>query len=125
MLGAIPHERVAGLLRACEVAIAPATGQESFGIALLEAMAAATPVVASDIAGYREVIRDRVDGLLVPPGDAGALAAAIEELLGDRALAIQLADGGRARAAAFDWGTIALRIEAVYERVRAGEPPLA
>jgi phosphatidylinositol alpha-mannosyltransferase len=124
MLGSVPHERVAGVLRACEVAIAPATGQESFGIALVEAMAAGVPVVASDIPGYREVVRDRREGFLVPPGDAVALAAAIRSVLRDPALASRLAEGGRARAEAFAWPSVVDRLETVYREVGAATPPL-
>jgi phosphatidylinositol alpha-mannosyltransferase len=124
MLGALPHERVAGVLRASEIAIAPATGQESFGISIVEAMAAGIPVVASDIAGYREVIRDRADGLLVPAADAGALAAAIRDVLGDPDLAARLVAGGRQRARSFDWSVVVERLEAVYAQARAAGPPL-
>ena len=123
-LGTLPHGRVAGVLRACEVAIAPATGQESFGIALVEAMAAGVPLVASDIAGYREVVRDRRDALLVPPGDAVALAAAMRAVLTDAPLAARLVDGGRARARAFAWPSVVERLEAVYEEARLTGPPL-
>ena len=122
LLGALPHDRVAGVLRAARVAIAPATGQESFGIAVVEAMAAGVPVVASDIPGYREVVRDGVDGLAVPPGDAGALAAAMTRVLTDDGLAGDLAREGRARARTFDWGVVTDRVEAVYREVAAARP---
>ena len=59
---------------------APSLGGESFGMVLTEAFAAGTTVVASDIAGYRDVVRDGVDGVLVPPGDAQALAEALRDL---------------------------------------------
>jgi phosphatidylinositol alpha-mannosyltransferase len=124
MLGTVPHAGVAAVLRACEVAIAPATGQESFGIALVEAMAAGVPVVASDIPGYREVVRDRRDGLLVPPADAAGLAGAIRAVLGDAALASRLTEGGHARAAAFAWPSVVDRLETVYREVGAATPPL-
>jgi phosphatidylinositol alpha-mannosyltransferase len=124
LLGPVAHERVAGILRACEVAIAPATGQESFGYTLVEAMATGAPVVATDIPGYREVVRDRLDGLLVPPGDPDALAASIVEILGDPALAADLSEAGRARAATFDWSVVVPRLEAIYDEVRATGAPL-
>lgn len=124
LVGALPHDRVAGVLAASEVAIAPATGQESFGVTLVEAMAAGVPVIASDIAGYGEVVRDRLDGILVPPGDAGALAAALREVLADPELAGRLVGAGRERAATFDWSVVAAELEALYGRVRPAEPPL-
>jgi phosphatidylinositol alpha-mannosyltransferase len=102
---------------AADVFVSPATGQESFGIVLVEAMAAGVPVVASDIAGYREVVRDGVDGLLVPPGDPNALAGAIRRVLSEPELAATLSAGGRSRAEAFSWQAVAPRLEAIYDRV--------
>jgi glycosyltransferase involved in cell wall biosynthesis len=122
-LGAVPHDVVPALLAAADVAVAPAIGQESFGIVLIEAMAAGAPVVASDIEGYREVVGDRASGLLVPPGDAEALARALGSVLGDPALAARLADGGRTRAAAFDWATITPRLEGLYAAAIGGAGP--
>jgi glycosyltransferase involved in cell wall biosynthesis len=80
-------------------------------------MAAGVPVVATDIAGYREVVRDGLDGLLVPPGDAAALAAALARVLDDPALAARLASAGEGRAAAFAWDAVLPRVLAVYDRV--------
>jgi glycosyltransferase involved in cell wall biosynthesis len=80
-------------------------------------MAAGVPVVASDIDGYREVVRDGVDGLLVPPNDAGALVEAIGRVLADPALAEHLRRAGRERARAFSWDAVVPRIEDVYRSV--------
>jgi phosphatidylinositol alpha-mannosyltransferase len=124
MLGPLGHADVAGILRASEVAIASATGQESFGIALVEAMAAGVPVVASDIPGYREVVRDRRDGMLVPPGDPEALRAAVGAILDDAALAGRLVEGGHDRALTFAWPVVVAQLEQVYERASASGPPL-
>ena len=84
------HDEVPSLLAGADVAVAAATGQESFGIAVVEAMAAGVPVVATDIEGYREVATDGVDALLVAPGDPAALAAAIARVLDDDDLARRL-----------------------------------
>jgi phosphatidylinositol alpha-mannosyltransferase len=96
------------------VFISPALGQESFGMVLVEAMAAGLPVVASDIPGYREVVRDEREGLLVPPGDAHALASALERVLSDRALAARLGEAGRRRAGRYRWEVVVGDLEAVY-----------
>ena len=118
MLGRVANEDLARrVLDGAAVLCSPATGQESFGIVLVEAMAAGIPVVASDIPGYREVLRDDVDGLLVAPSDPAALAAALARVLDDAALATRLAEAGRERAEAYAWEAILPRIEAVYARV--------
>jgi len=94
---------------------APALGQESFGVVLLEAMAAGTPVVASDIDGYRNVATDGVDARLVAPGDPEALAAALAGVLSDASVAASLAAAGRARAEAHSMVTLAERYVELYE----------
>jgi phosphatidyl-myo-inositol alpha-mannosyltransferase len=114
MLGAVPHDRLPPYHAAADVFIGPATGGESFGIVLVEAMAAGLPVVASDIEGWREVVRDGVDGLLVPPSDPQALAAAVRRVLGDADVAGRLARGGRERSERYRWETVAQEIEAAY-----------
>jgi len=120
MLGSLDHAQVPSLLAGADVAVAAATGQESFGIAVIEAMAAGVPVVATDIEGYRQVATAGVDALLVPPGDADALAAAIGRVLDDDDAASRLTDAGRRRAASFDWSVVADRIEGVYRSVLGG-----
>src|SRR4029453_8604297 len=116
-LGTVAHGDLPRYHAAADVFVSPATGLESFGIVLVEAMAAGVPVVASDIAGYREVVRDGVDGLLVPPADANALAAAIHRVLSEPELPATLAAAGRTRAETFSWQAVAPRLEAVYDRV--------
>ena len=76
-LGRVNDAGKARRLRGADVFCAPSLGGESFGVVLLEAMAAGVPVVASDLTGYRAVARSGVDALLVPPGDAAALAEAL------------------------------------------------
>jgi phosphatidylinositol alpha-mannosyltransferase len=116
----VEHERLPPYHAASDVFVAPATGQESFGYVLVEAMAAGLPVVASDIAGYREVVRDGVDGLLVPPSDPVALAAALRTVLDDADLARRLGEGGRLRAGEFSWDRVAPAIEERYRRALDG-----
>ncbi len=121
MLGTVAHEQLPSYLAGADVFVSSAIGQESFGIVLVEAMAAEVPVVASDIAGYREVVRDGVDGLLTSPGDPSALAAGIRRVLTDPTLAGRLRQAGRERAEEFSWERIVPRIEAVYEQaIRRG-----
>jgi phosphatidylinositol alpha-mannosyltransferase len=91
---------------------------ESFGIVLLEAMAAGVPVVATDIPGYNEVVEDGVQGFLVPPEDPEALAEALLRLLRDPALRARMSAAGRQRARQYDWDEIARRVVEFYEEVR-------
>ncbi|MEP6914162.1 MAG: glycosyltransferase family 4 protein [Acidobacteriota bacterium] len=114
MLGARSREEVLSTYTSADIFIAPATGNESFGVVLLEAMAAGLPVVASDIPGYREVVRHDVEGLLVRPGDAAALGCAVERILADSCLASRLARAGRARVRDFAWETLVAGVESRY-----------
>jgi phosphatidylinositol alpha-mannosyltransferase len=117
MLGAVPHDRLPAYFTGAAVFVSPALGQESFGMVLVEAMAAGVPVVATRIAGYDEVVRDGRDGLLVPPGDIRSLAAAVRRVLDDPGLTERLSAAGRERAREFDWKRVAGRIEDVYREV--------
>jgi phosphatidylinositol alpha-mannosyltransferase len=121
-LGSVPNRDLPPIHAACDLYLGTSVGGESFGIVLVEALAAGLPVVASDIPGYDEVVRDGVDGLLVPPRDPVALAAAAGRVLDDRALASSLAAAGPDRAASFDWGVVVSRIEAVYVRAAGPRP---
>jgi len=125
------HVRWAGLVKSeerpkyyasCDVYCSPATGQESFGIVLLEAMASGKPVVASDIDGYRTVLNDGREGLLVPPEDPPALAQAIVKVLLDRGLARRLAANGLERVQQYSWPKLAERVEAFYEELAREYP---
>lgn len=121
MLGSVPHEELPPYHAAAELFLAPATGRESFGIVLVEAMAAGLPVVASDIPGYREVVRDQMEALLVPPEDPPALAAAMGRLLDDEQLAASLGAAGRMRAERYRWEAVAADVELAYrEAVERG-----
>jgi phosphatidylinositol alpha-mannosyltransferase len=125
MLGTLANQELPPVAAGCDLFLGPATGGESFGVVLIEAMAAGLPVVASDTPGYDEVVRDGVDGLLVPPSDPEALAVAAGRVLDDPELAARLAAAGRDRARTFDWSVVVPRIEALYDRaLRAGPPSL-
>ena len=114
MEGRVPDDALPSYHAGADVFCAPAVGGEGFGIVLVEAMAAGLPVVASDIPGYREVVRDGAEGVLVPPGDPEALAAAIAALLDDPLYARQLGEAGRQRARRYSWDVVAEEIETVY-----------
>jgi phosphatidylinositol alpha-mannosyltransferase len=116
MRGTVENTEVPAYHAACDVFVASAVGQESFGIAIVEAMAARLPVVASDIPGYQEVVTDGVDGLLVPPRDPEALAAGLLRVLREPELAMGLGEAGRERARTFDWPIVVDRIEELYGR---------
>jgi phosphatidyl-myo-inositol alpha-mannosyltransferase len=118
-LGKVSDERKAAELAAADVLCAPSLGGESFGMVLTEAFAAGTPVVASDIAGYRDVVRDGVDGLLTPRGDARALAEALRLLALDPGRRAQMAVAARERATRFAWPRVAAEVADVYEQAVA------
>lgn len=122
MLGAVANTDLPPYHAACDVFLGTSVGGESFGIVLVEAMAAGLPVVASDIRGYDEVVRHDVDGLLVPPGDPVALAAAVGSVLDDHDMASRLSLAGQVRARAFDWGTVTAQLITCYEQAIARGP---
>ncbi len=118
-LGKVSEEEKAAVLARADVLCAPSLGGESFGMVLTEAFAAGTPVVASDIAGYRDVVRDGVDGLLTPRGDARALAEALRVLALDPARRAGMAVAARERAERFAWPHVAAEVLEVYEQALA------
>jgi phosphatidylinositol alpha-mannosyltransferase len=102
------------VLEQADVLCAPSLGGESFGMVLTEAFAAGTPVVASDIAGYRDVVCDGVDGLLFPRGDATALAETLRDLALDPPRRAALARAARACAEGYAWPTVAGEVLDAY-----------
>jgi phosphatidylinositol alpha-mannosyltransferase len=116
-LGRIPDAELAPRLRSATVFCAPSLHGESFGVVLLEAMAAGTPVVASDIPGYRDVARAGKEALLVEPGDPDSLRQALRQVLDSPSLAAELVEGGRQRAAGFSMERLAERYLSIYESV--------
>jgi phosphatidylinositol alpha-mannosyltransferase len=116
-LGRIHDDELSRRLRAADVFCAPSLAGESFGVVLLEAMAAQTPIVASDIPGYRNVARPDQEAVLVPPGDATALAAALQRVLTDPSRAASLVAAGEVRAAEFAMDRLAERYAELYDSV--------
>ncbi len=116
-VGAVTDAERNRLLAASDVMVASHVGRESFGIVLLEALAAGAEVVASDLPAFRTVLDDGQGpvGRLFPAGDAAALADAVRRALAEPYDPAR----GRARAAAFDWGVVGPQVVAVYERVVA------
>ncbi|MCH1447585.1 MAG: glycosyltransferase family 4 protein, partial [Candidatus Nanopelagicales bacterium] len=117
-LGAVTDERKQELLREVQVYVAPHTGGESFGIVLVEAMAAGSCVVASDIPAFRHVLEDGKSGRLFTAKDPKALADAVLSVLADDAARRALVSRGFPRAAQYDWDTVIDDVLAVYESVR-------
>lgn len=123
-VGGVPRGELPTLYRAADLFVAPSTDGESFGVSLLEALASGLPIVASRIPGYVETLRDSGAALLVEPGSAGALGAALLALAGDAALRARLGEQGRAFVRRFDWDRLATEIESLYWGL-LGEPPAA
>jgi len=129
--GRVSDEDKARFYKTADVFCAPSTGQESFGIVLLEAMAAGLPIVASDIHGYKKVVQRNVSGLLVEPKDPEAIAEAVERLIREPELRARLGEAASRRAPEYDWKHVTEQLVAFYEEaVRrhassagAGAPP--
>ena len=120
--GAVPRGRLDHLYRAAGIVILPARRGEGLPNALLEAMAYARPVIATPIAGVRDLIVDGVNGLLVPSDDPGALRRALGRLQGDSDLGLRLGSAARDTAAAFAWSSVTPKLETALERYRAAFP---
>ncbi|MED5815321.1 glycosyltransferase family 4 protein [Mycolicibacterium sp. 050232] len=116
-LGQVDDDGKAAAMRSADVYCAPNLGGESFGIVLVEAMAARTAVVASELDAFNRVLDQGQAGRLVPVGDADALADALLEVLEDDALREQYIDRATERVARYDWSVVAGQIMRVYETV--------
>jgi phosphatidylinositol alpha-mannosyltransferase len=122
-LGKVSEERKLSELARADVLCAPSLHGESFGMVLTEAFAAATPVLASDIPGYRDVVRNGTDGVLVPAGDPLALAEALRQLTLAPELRARMARAARERAERFAWPRVAAEVLDCYEQaMRVGSP---
>jgi phosphatidylinositol alpha-mannosyltransferase len=120
LLGELSESDKAAFLRSIDVYCAPNLLGESFGVVLIEALAAGAPIVASDLDAFARVLEDGAAGVLVRRGDPAALGRALCDLLADPARRAELSAGGATAAAAYDWAVLARRILAVYETVAPG-----
>jgi phosphatidylinositol alpha-mannosyltransferase len=116
-LGRLSDDEVAARMRGADVFCAPSLHGESFGVVLLEAMAAGAVVVASALDGYANVASDGVDALLTPPGDAGALGRTLERALGDSGVRGGLLAAAELRAAEFSMTALGEAYADRYERL--------
>ena len=115
----VPHRLIMGAYAAASVVAVPSRWAEPQGLVAIEAMTAGAPVVASAVGGLAELVEPGVSGVLVPPGDAAALARALDGLLADPGRRARMGQAGRARAAAFTASAGVPRVVAAYERARS------
>ena len=121
--GRVGDERKLEVLVAADLLVAPSLGGESFGMVLTEAFAAGTPVVASDIPGYGEVVTDGLDGVLVPRGDAQALAGTLLELARDPERRDAMSRAASVSATRYAWPRVAEQVLEAYEDARRMRAP--
>jgi D-inositol-3-phosphate glycosyltransferase len=121
-LGALPRERLPSIYAAADLLLATSFASETFGIGLVEAQACGLPVVASRFGGFPEVIDEGRTGLLVPPRDPAALAAAVRSLIDDPERRRAMADAAPGWAAQFSWSAVTDRVEAAYHAAVNGTP---
>ncbi|MGQ9465214.1 MAG: glycosyltransferase family 4 protein [bacterium] len=116
-VGYVSPEELPHYYASCDIYCSPATGAESFGIVLLEAMATGKPIVASDIPGYRTILSDGVEGLFFEPGNSDALAEKIIYLLKHPELRKQFGKMGREKAVKYDWKIVTEKVLDFYTEV--------
>jgi len=121
-LGKVSESEKQRQLERADILCAPSLGGESFGMVLTEAFAHGKPVVASNIAGYRDVVRDGKDGVLVPVGDATALAEALRDLWHEPERLKSYSVSAAERAQTFAWPKVAQEVTKVYEKATAETP---
>lgn len=124
-VGAVTESDKARFCASADLLVAPNLGGESFGIVLLEAMAAGLPVVASDLPGFRTLATDGSHGYLVTPGDVTALAEAVDRVLADPVRAAGMAAECRRTAERYAWPRVGARMEDLYRAVAAPSSHLA
>jgi phosphatidylinositol alpha-mannosyltransferase len=120
LMGQVSEHEKARMLKSVDVYCAPNTGQESFGVILLEAMAAQTPIVASELEAFRRVLDGGAAGQLFPIGDSAGLARQLARVLDDPELGRTLVATGAKAVAPFDWSVVVKEVLRVYELAIAG-----
>jgi phosphatidylinositol alpha-mannosyltransferase len=123
MLGRIDDEAKHREIEAADLLVAPSLRGESFGLVLTEAFTVGTPVVASNIPGYRDVLRDGIDGVLVPPGDAQVLAETLRDLYEQPERRLEMARAAADGVERFAWPRVSAQIMEAYEDAIATPPP--
>ena len=118
-LGGVSQEDLARYYKTADIFCSPATGKESFGIVLLEAMASGTPIVASRLEGFATVMEDGIQGLMAPPKDDEALADALRQMIQSPTMRAAMGALGERRAYEFRWERVAAQVLEYYETVRA------
>lgn len=121
--GRVSGEELWAELHGADVLCAPSLSGESFGMVLTEAFAAGTPVIASAIAGYSDVVSDGVDGLLVPPGDPQRLAEELQRIHHEPERLRQMGEAARRSAQRYAWPRVADQVASVYERALEAPRP--
>src|SRR5687767_5077964 len=117
-IGRASGEELSARLAAADLLCAPSLAGESFGMVLTEAFAAGTPVLASNIAGYADVVSDDVDGVLVPPADPQRLAEELLHLSDSPGRLARMGEAARSSAERFAWPRVAAQVEEVYDSVQ-------
>jgi phosphatidylinositol alpha-mannosyltransferase len=120
-VGRVSYADLPRYYRTADVFCVPATGRESQGAILLEAMATGRPIVATNIDGYATVVTHGEQGLLVPPRDSHALTVALVSVLGDESLRKKMGERGLVRAQEFSWDVVARRVADYYRTLLNGD----
>ncbi len=118
--GHVPGPQLPGYFQRADLVVVPSTGNESFGIVLLEAMSAGTPVVASRIDGFRTLVQDRKTGVFAEPRNPESFAEAALSVLGSGEFRQELIENGQEKARRFDWLNVATDLVSYYEALREG-----